>query len=64
MKLKFLLRCLPDRRYHHYNYADGLPVILKRKSSMHLMDTLYFTLLNKHELDTVKWSRYILKAIK
>lgn len=42
MKLKFLIRLLPDNN-RNWIYNEGTPVIIIKEDNRHNPDTLYFT---------------------
>lgn len=66
MKLKFILRCLPERtKAHPFNYAFGKAIVLKPRQVLdhHTHDSIYFADLDTIELNRHRWSKYILKQI-
>lgn len=53
MKLKFLLRCLPDKRLRNFTYPGGVPVVKLNchpTKGIHRADTLYFTCASQQEV--------------
>lgn len=65
MKLKFLLRCLPDRTIDSSLNISGTPIILKRKLHTNLLDTLYFTISPRIDEDDLRdWTIYKLIKLK
>ena len=66
MKLKFLLRRLPERTgQRSFNYAHGQAIILKPGILLdhHTPDSIYFTETDRVELNLKRWSIYILKKL-
>jgi len=68
MKLKFLIRMLPDRfGKHAFYYNQGTPIVYTRLKStdIHDLETIYFSVLSKDEIFDKAGTRvkYILKKV-
>lgn len=65
MKLKFLLRCIPDLIKDSSLYAKGYAIIRLTPSTVDLMDTVYFTITKEVDvlIPTSDWAFYKLRKL-